>query len=192
MAKRKQKQIPNSDEPNSDEDLGRLLQLVQTETVPQARAKLWGEIVCHVLSLEDIREGLTFDEIQAMSDEEANELAERMQAVFEFRATPPSKLKRRMRASTTHHGALSSKAYKKLPNREAWPKDVATSILVKCHFRCCVCPDHRRIADIHHIDGDHSNSIEANGVALCKECHSDAHSTSTMRRNLRGEHLIDL
>ena len=73
--------------------------------------------------------------------------------------------------------------------RKKWPLEVSRSILTKCHFRCGVCPEHRRIADIHHIDGDNSNSVEMNGIALCKLCHTDAHTTSSMQRNLKSDHL---
>ena len=38
-----------------------------------------------MLSLNDIRDGLTFEEIAEMGNEEANVLADRMEAVFEFR-----------------------------------------------------------------------------------------------------------
>ncbi|MBW4482362.1 MAG: hypothetical protein KME14_07455 [Tildeniella torsiva UHER 1998/13D] len=68
--------------------------------------------------------------------------------------------------------------------RKPWPKQVADKILTECHHRCCICPEHRRVANIHHIDGDHSRSIEENAVGLCGECHLDVHSSSTMRRNI--------
>lgn len=74
-------------------------------------------------------------------------------------------------------------------NRVSWPIDVASEILTKCHHRCCICPEHRRVSDIHHIDEDPSNSIESNGIGLCKECHSDVHTTSTMRRNITADQL---
>ncbi len=50
-----------------------------------------------------------------------------------------------------------------MSKRVLWPEDVSTSILTKCHFRCCVCPEHRNVAHIHHMDGDPANSIESNG-----------------------------
>lgn len=71
-----------------DNELGILLDRAHAEKNPQARAVLWGKCICYVLSLEDIREGLTFDEIKAMMDKEAEQLAEYMQAVFELRERP--------------------------------------------------------------------------------------------------------
>lgn len=65
-----------------------------------------------------------------------------------------------------------------------WPTSIANSVLVKCHHRCCVCPEHRRVSNIHHIDEDPSNSVESNAIGLCGECHPDVHGKSTMRRNI--------
>lgn len=73
---------------DSDDDLGVLLDRAHAEKNPQTRAVLWGKCICYVLSLEDIREGLTYDEIKAMTDEEAEQLAEHMQSVFELRERP--------------------------------------------------------------------------------------------------------
>ncbi|QDU99256.1 hypothetical protein [Lignipirellula cremea] len=76
-----------------------------------------------------------------------------------------------------------------MSNRVNWPKDVADKILTDCHHRCAICPEHRRVANIHHIDGDNSNSVESNGVGLCGECHPNVHTTSTMRRNITAEQV---
>jgi len=32
------------------------------------------------------------------------------------------------------------------------PSNIASSVLVKAHYRCAICPEHRRVADLHHID----------------------------------------
>lgn len=74
--------------------------------------------------------------------------------------------------------------------RVDWPPSIANSVLVKCHHRCCVCPEHRRVSNIHHIDEDPSNSVESNAVGLCGECHPDVHSKSTMRRNITPAQLV--
>ena len=66
-------------------DLELLIQRAISETNPQARAVLWGECILYVLSLEDVREGLTFDEIREMSDADAGRIADHMQALFEMR-----------------------------------------------------------------------------------------------------------
>ncbi|MFM0390024.1 hypothetical protein [Paraburkholderia dipogonis] len=68
--------------------------------------------------------------------------------------------------------------------RVDWPQEVANAILTKCHHRCCICVEHRRVSNIHHIDEDPSNSVESNGVGLCGECHPDVHTKSSMRRNI--------
>lgn len=69
------------------------------------------------------------------------------------------------------------------------PKGISTKILVECHYRCCLCPEHRRIADIHHINKESSNNEYNNLVAVCKECHSDLHSKFEMRRNITPEQI---
>lgn len=185
------------------DELDLLWERAERETNPQARAVLWGECINYVLDLEDIREGLTFDAIRSMSDEEANFLALEMKDVFEMRRSPRSGISddghsaaetwsdQNMVTNTNAAatpGSITPRD-RNMSTRTSWPTDVSRAILTKCHFRCCVCPQHRRVADIHHIDGDNSNSVEENGVALCKECHTDAHTTSTMQRNLQPEHL---
>jgi hypothetical protein len=52
-----------------------------------------------------------------------------------------------------------------------------------------MCPEHRRVANIHHIDGDHANSVENNAVGLCGECHPDVHTKQQMRRNITPDQL---
>ena len=185
------------------DDLNNLLQRAKDETSPQARASLWGECILFVLSLEDIREGLTFDEIRTMSDQDANHLAKHMQAVFEMRSSwrdgiPDSETNKGV-ISSDHHTALqhaipikSGHAQSRGPvmsTRKEWPKNVVDRILTQCHHRCCICPEHRRVAHIHHIDEDHSNSVEDNAVGLCGECHSDVHTISTMRRHITEDQI---
>lgn len=82
---------------------------------------------------------------------------------------------------------LSANAKKRL----SLPKSVTSSLLTKALYRCAVCPEHRRISDIHHIDEDPSNNDESNLIGVCKECHADIHETSTMRRKIaHGDLLI--
>ena len=73
--------------------------------------------------------------------------------------------------------------------RKAIARDLADGILMRARHRCCVCPAHRRISNIHHLDQDHSNNSPLNLVGLCSECHADAHTTSTMRRGLTTAQL---
>jgi hypothetical protein len=141
-----------------------------------------------VLSLDEICEGLTIAEIQSMSDHDARVLADHMQAVFEMQV-PPGDTSAPIHATAHSETNDMPSGTNQHSPRKRWPEDVARLILTKCHLRCCVCPEHRRIADIHHIDGDNTNSVESNGVALCKICHTDAHTLSTMQRNLGSEDL---
>lgn len=69
------------------------------------------------------------------------------------------------------------------------PTELATKLLTAVRHRCCVCPEHRRIANIHHLDQDPSNNTYDNLVCLCAECHADAHTRSSMRRGLTVEQL---
>ncbi|NIZ03227.1 HNH endonuclease signature motif containing protein [Thalassospira lucentensis] len=78
----------------------------------------------------------------------------------------------------------------KRKHRVSPPKSVVSSVLIKAFYRCAVCPEHRKIADIHHIDKDPSNNDECNLIGVCKECHADIHETSTMRRKIAHGDLI--
>ena len=149
---------------HDDDDLETLLIRAQQEKGSQEKAILWGKCILQVLGLEDVEEGLTFEQIESMGDQEAADLAEKMQSIFEMRS-PPAFLSTKHATdlnSTKGHerkvddtltDAMGLERQVSMNNRVAWPKSVATAILTKCHLRCCVCPEHRRIADIHHIDG---------------------------------------
>lgn len=177
-----------------EEDLETLLDRARQEEDMRRRAILWGICILYVLSLEDIQEGLTFEKIGAMSDLEAGSLANQMQAVFEMRS-PPAFLKNEGAVDATSVSDIQPKddnadtSEIEMSNRRPWPKKVADNVLTDCHHRCCMCPDHRRVANIHHIDGDNSNSVEDNAVGLCGECHPDVHTTSTMRRNITEDQV---
>lgn len=69
------------------------------------------------------------------------------------------------------------------------PTELASKLLIAVRHRCCICPEHRRIANIHHLDQDPSNNTYENLICLCAECHADAHTRSSMRRNLSTEQL---
>jgi hypothetical protein len=49
---------------------------------------------------------------------------------------------------------------------------------------CCVCRDHSRPVQIHHIDGNHSNNDRSNLTVVCDPCHKIAHTTIPFSRNL--------
>jgi hypothetical protein len=61
-----------------------LIHQAESATIPHERARLWGRCIELVLSLEDVREDLTFEEIARMSDSDAGELADHMRAVFKL------------------------------------------------------------------------------------------------------------
>lgn len=68
--------------------------------------------------------------------------------------------------------------------RIAISSKLADQLLVEVHHRCCICVEHRKVANIHHIDGNNSNNTYENLVGVCGECHADLHTKSTMRRNI--------
>jgi len=52
---------------------------------------------------------------------------------------------------------------------------------------CCVCRDSTRKCEIHHIDDNPSNNAWENLALICKDHHSEAHSTLAFARNLTPE-----
>lgn len=67
--------------------------------------------------------------------------------------------------------------------------DLTTRLLYESAFTCCVCKDPKADVEIHHMDHDPSNNVETNLVVICKNCHSKAHSTNSMARNLTPNRL---
>lgn len=73
-----------------------------------------------------------------------------------------------------------------MPNRKRRteiPPLVAAEVLFQSDRTCCVCNDHSKPVQIHHIDGDPSNSITDNLAVLCFDCH---HKTQTYGGFARG------
>lgn len=64
------------------------------------------------------------------------------------------------------------------------PEDLAADVLFLADRTCCVCRDSSRKVEIHHIDSNTANNKIKNLAALCKDCHSDAHTTHSFARNL--------
>ena len=48
---------------------------------------------------------------------------------------------------------------------------VAAKVLFESDRTCCICRTQGKPVQIHHIDGDHSNSVSENLAVLCLECH---------------------
>lgn len=69
------------------------------------------------------------------------------------------------------------------------PKETKNTIFTEVHHRCCICQEHRRASNIHHIDENPSNNNYDNLVALCSECHADVHTKSTMRSNITMDQI---
>jgi hypothetical protein len=68
--------------------------------------------------------------------------------------------------------------------RPSIPRKLSDEVLYKCAFRCCVCRIHRARPQLHHIDGDPGNNTAENLAPLCSNCHSAAHTRSTVTQNL--------
>ncbi|WP_155638495.1 HNH endonuclease signature motif containing protein [Burkholderia cepacia] len=64
------------------------------------------------------------------------------------------------------------------------PEEVAAEVMFLADRTCRICRDPRRKVEIHHIDGDPSHNDINNLSAICKDCHSDAHTTQAFARNL--------
>lgn len=68
--------------------------------------------------------------------------------------------------------------------RRTLPETIATEVLYLSDRTCCICRLAGRKVEIHHIDGDPSNNDLDNLAVLCKDCHSEAHTTQAFSRNL--------
>lgn len=68
--------------------------------------------------------------------------------------------------------------------RKRIPSELVQLVLYKCSRTCCVCRDPKRGVQLHHIDQDPSNNVEANLIALCGVCHDSAHTERKLSRNL--------
>jgi len=71
--------------------------------------------------------------------------------------------------------------------RTAVPGDLKSEILSRSNNRCCVCQT--PFVQLHHIDGDPSNNDIDNIAAVCPNCHTQAHSKSTLTVNLTAPRL---
>lgn len=70
------------------------------------------------------------------------------------------------------------------------PQDMAARILFEAHLTCCVCRARGRPIQIHHLDGEHSNSLdESNLVVLCLLCHDETMVKGGVGRKLNAEVL---
>ena len=66
--------------------------------------------------------------------------------------------------------------------------DLVAQIMFASDRTCCVCRDRtRKKVQLHHIDGDSSNTVFANLAVLCLDCHSDTLTKHAFARNLTPE-----
>jgi hypothetical protein len=76
------------------------------------------------------------------------------------------------------------------PDREPIPPDVAAKILFLSDQTCCKCREHGKSIQLHHVDGDRSNSVEGNLAVLCLQCHDDTHISGGFGRKFNQPLVI--
>lgn len=69
-------------------------------------------------------------------------------------------------------------------SRPSISPELAAEALFLSDRTCCVCREQHRKVEIHHLDSDPTNNVLSNLIVLCKDCHSDAHTTHAFARNL--------
>ena len=70
------------------------------------------------------------------------------------------------------------------------PEEVAARVLFLSDRTCCVCREARKPVQIHHIDEDPSNSIEANLAVLCFDCHHETQIRGGFDRKLDARQVM--
>lgn len=90
-------------------------------------------------------------------------------------STIPQRRRRRINSINALEHQMSS-------HRPRIPRPIADSVLYKSAHTCCIC--RKKTVIIHHIDGNNENNTETNLVALCSNCHDEAHTTRKLTRSL--------
>jgi hypothetical protein len=64
-----------------------------------------------------------------------------------------------------------------MTKRRAISRDVRNKVLVDAMHRCCLCPEHREIVDLHHVVpiSEGGPNTENNLMAVCPTCHATIH-----------------
>lgn len=75
--------------------------------------------------------------------------------------------------------------------RPSIPRALVDAVLYKSARACCVCRERRPGVQVHHIDDNPLNNVEANLAALCPNCHGEAHSTRKLTRTLDADGVRD-
>ncbi len=71
------------------------------------------------------------------------------------------------------------------------PRELEDAILYKSAKTCCVCRIPRAPVEIHHIDQNPANNVEKNLIAICRNCHDEAHTKRVLSKNLTPDRLLD-
>ncbi|MEW6618962.1 MAG: tetratricopeptide repeat protein [bacterium] len=66
--------------------------------------------------------------------------------------------------------------------RKAIPEDIKDRLSVEAMHRCCLCPQHENLTDIHHIVpiSEKGPNTEENLMVVCPTCHAKIHRIRTM------------
>jgi hypothetical protein len=70
------------------------------------------------------------------------------------------------------------------------PEDIAAEVLFRHAHTCCVCNERGKYVQIHHIDDDPSNNVEANLAVLCMQDHGDTQVIGGFGRKLGPREVI--
>ena len=64
-----------------------------------------------------------------------------------------------------------------MAKRKAIPKEVRDKLLVEAMHRCCLCPEHHDVTDLHHVMpiSESGPNTEDNLVVICPTCHAKIH-----------------
>lgn len=73
-----------------------------------------------------------------------------------------------------------------MTKRKNIPKDVRNKVLVDAMHRCCLCPEHHEVVDLHHVVqvSEGGPNTEDNLMAVCPTCHAKIH-------RIRNRYTVD-
>lgn len=74
--------------------------------------------------------------------------------------------------------------------RTTIPVDLAAEVMFSSDNTCCICRERGKALQLHHIDEDPSNNVEANLALLCLECHNDTQIQGGFGRKLNAALVI--
>lgn len=61
-----------------------------------------------------------------------------------------------------------------MTKRNSIPRTVRDKVLVDAMHRCCLCPEHQEVVDLHHVVpiGEDGPNTADNLMAVCPTCHA--------------------